>query len=66
MVAMSAVYIALPVALLLAAAALAGFVWAARSGQLDDLETPGTRLLIDDDDVTRRKPADDRENASGD
>jgi cbb3-type cytochrome oxidase maturation protein len=45
----SAVYIALPVALLLAVAGVVAFIWAARSGQLDDLETPGQRVLFDDD-----------------
>jgi cbb3-type cytochrome oxidase maturation protein len=49
---MSAVYIALPVALLLAIAGVVAFIWAARSGQLDDLETPGQRVLFDDDEDT--------------
>jgi cbb3-type cytochrome oxidase maturation protein len=46
---MSVVYIALPIALLLALAGLIAFIWAVRSGQLDDLETPGLRILGDDD-----------------
>ena len=46
---MSVVYIALPVALLLALAGVIAFIWAVRSGQLDDLETPGLRILGDDD-----------------
>lgn len=49
---MSVVYIALPVALLLAVAGVIAFVWAARSGQMDDLETPGQRVLFDDDEVS--------------
>ena len=44
----SAVYIALPVALLLAVAGVVAFIWAVRSGQMDDLETPGQRVLVDD------------------
>lgn len=47
---MSVVYIALPIALLLALAGVIAFVWAVRSGQMDDLETPGLRILGDDDD----------------
>lgn len=47
---MAALYIALPVALLLAAAGVAAFVWSVRSGQLDDLDTPAVRPLVDDDD----------------
>lgn len=46
---MSVIYIVLPLALLLAAAALAGFIWAVRRGQFDDLDTPSLRLLVDED-----------------
>jgi cbb3-type cytochrome oxidase maturation protein len=58
---MSAVYIALPVALLLAVAGVIAFIWAARSGQLDDLETPGQRVLFDDEEPQppRRDGAED-------
>jgi len=46
---MSVMFILLPVALLFSAAALLVFVWAARTGQFDDLETPGLRILHEDD-----------------
>ena len=46
---MSVIYMLLPLALLMAAAALASFIWAARQGQFDDLETPAQRALLDDD-----------------
>lgn len=49
---MSVVYIALPIALLLALAGVIAFIWAVRSGQLDDLETPSLRILGDDDDLS--------------
>ncbi|UYV14196.1 MAG: cbb3-type cytochrome oxidase assembly protein CcoS [Phycisphaera sp.] len=39
----------LPIALALAGAAVCGFVWMVRSGQCDDLDTPATRVLIDED-----------------
>lgn len=42
-------FILLPVALLFAAGALLAFIWAARSGQFDDLVTPGLRILHDDE-----------------
>ncbi len=35
-------------ALVLAGIALAGFSWAAKRGQFDDLETPARRMLHDD------------------
>jgi cbb3-type cytochrome oxidase maturation protein len=44
----SVVLVVLPLALLLVAAAVAAWVWAARSGQFDDTETPATRVLVDD------------------
>jgi cbb3-type cytochrome oxidase maturation protein len=47
---MTILYIALPVALLLAAAAVLAFIWSAKSGQLDDLDTPPVRMLFDDED----------------
>lgn len=45
---MSVLYIAVPVAIALGAAALAAFAWTLRSGQLDDLETPPFRAIFDD------------------
>ncbi len=46
---MSVLFIAVPVALLLATIALLGFVWSVQDGQLDDLESPPERILLDDD-----------------
>lgn len=45
---MNVLYILVPLALLLAAAAVAGFVWAVRHGQFDDVQTPAMRVLLDD------------------
>ncbi len=45
---MSVLYVALPLAILLGAAALVACVRCIRSGQYDDLETPAVRMLIDD------------------
>ncbi|MCW5767097.1 MAG: cbb3-type cytochrome oxidase assembly protein CcoS [Phycisphaeraceae bacterium] len=46
---MSVLYIVMPIAFLLAAVALLGFIWAARQGQFDDLDTPSLRVVLDDD-----------------
>lgn len=54
---MSVLFLLLPLALLLAAIAVAVFVWAARTGQFDDLETPAIRILHDD--PPRALPVDD-------
>jgi cbb3-type cytochrome oxidase maturation protein len=50
---MFALYIVLPLALLIAGLAVGAFVWTVRSGQLDDIDTPPHRILFDDADLTR-------------
>ncbi|MDB4540026.1 cbb3-type cytochrome oxidase assembly protein CcoS [Saprospiraceae bacterium] len=45
---MSVIYIALPIALVIAFIAVIAFVVQVRSGQFDDLETPPRRMLFDD------------------
>ncbi len=51
---MNALYLVLPLALVVATGAVAAFVWSVRSGQLDDFDTPPCRMLLDD------HPASDR------
>ena len=51
---MSVLYLVLPLALLVVAGAILAFVWSARSGQFDDLDTPAMRVLGDDP-PTRRE-----------
>lgn len=46
---MSVLYVMVPLAVLLAAAAVWAFVWATRQGQYDDLDTPAQRMLHDDE-----------------
>lgn len=46
---MTALYVVLPLALLIAGAAVFAFIWVVRSGQLDDVDTPPRRILFDDD-----------------
>lgn len=45
---MSVMYVLVPVALLLVLAAVIAYVWAARRGQFDDLDTPAMRALHDE------------------
>jgi cbb3-type cytochrome oxidase maturation protein len=45
----SVIYIVLPLALLVVAAAVVAFVWAARRGQFDDMDTPSVRMVNDDE-----------------
>ncbi|KQT54398.1 hypothetical protein ASG43_01990 [Aureimonas sp. Leaf454] len=53
---MSALLYLIPVALGLGLASLAGFLWSLKSGQYEDLEGAGARILIEDlDDAERRE-----------
>jgi len=51
------IFVLLPLALLIAAIAVGFFIWAARSGQFDDLETPAVRILFDDEEPRRQTTA---------
>jgi cbb3-type cytochrome oxidase maturation protein len=44
---MSVIYLVLPLALIIVGGAVLAFVWSAKSGQYDDLETPAVRMLHD-------------------
>ena len=56
---MIALYVVLPLALMVAAGAVGAFIWTVRSGQLDDVDTPPRRILFDDEPaVARVAPAD--------
>lgn len=46
---MTVLFILVPLALIIAGSAVGAFLWAAKNGQLDDLETPAMRILEDDD-----------------
>jgi len=52
---MSVLYIVVPLALGIVAFAVGAFAWATRRGQFDDLDTPGVRMLHDDD-ATNPRP----------
>ncbi|SFD53743.1 cytochrome oxidase maturation protein, cbb3-type [Thiohalospira halophila DSM 15071] len=60
---METLYFLIPLAILLLGIAAAGFLWAIRSGQFDDLEGPAYRILMDDDDPkipVRQPPPEDK------
>lgn len=46
---MSVLYVVVPLALVIVAIGVAGYLWAVRSGQMDDLETPGLRVIRDEE-----------------
>ena len=51
---MSVLFVLVPVALVVVAVAMAAFVWAARRGQFDDLDTPPLRVLHEDEGAGER------------
>lgn len=55
---MSVLYIVVPLALVIVAVFVAFFVWSVRSGQMDDLDSPATRVMLDDDGTPITRPAD--------
>jgi cbb3-type cytochrome oxidase maturation protein len=46
---MSGLAYLIPIALLLGLSGLAAFFWAMRSGQFEDMDGAGARILIDED-----------------
>ncbi len=50
---MNSVFILIPISIGILVIAVVAFLWAVRSGQFDDIETPALRIL-DDDDQPRR------------
>jgi cbb3-type cytochrome oxidase maturation protein len=46
---MESVWLLIPVSVLLVFGIAVAFWWSVRSGQFDDLEGPGFRVLMDDD-----------------
>ncbi|MDX2262961.1 MAG: cbb3-type cytochrome oxidase assembly protein CcoS [Gemmatimonadales bacterium] len=54
---MSVLFLVLPLALVLVGVAVWAYVWSARGGQFDDLDTPAVRLLHDDERVVSAPPA---------
>lgn len=53
---METIFVLLPLALLIAVIAVGLFVWAATTGQFDDLDTPAIRVLFDDEAPAASRP----------
>lgn len=52
---MSALFVVLPLALLVSSLAVIAFAFAVKRGEFDDLDTPARRILVDDDEVSEAK-----------
>ena len=52
---MEIIIVLLPLALLLGATFIGAFIWSAKKGQYDDLETPRFRMLLEDKKITNTR-----------
>ncbi|HID83019.1 MAG TPA: cbb3-type cytochrome oxidase assembly protein CcoS [Chromatiales bacterium] len=57
---MEILYLLVPLAVLFVFIAVAAFIFSVRSGQYEDLEGPGHRILMDDDDPLIPKYGEER------
>lgn len=56
---MEIVYVLLPLSLLLAIGGFLAFTWGSKSGQWDDLDTPATKMLIDEENAATKSDRQD-------
>ena len=54
---MEVVYLLVPVSVVLVFGIAVAFWWSVKSGQFDDLEGPGFKVLMDDDDAAQGRIA---------
>ena len=54
---MDSIFLLVPIVIFFVACAVKLFFWAVNSGQYDDLETEGRRILFDDDEPRRPRSA---------
>lgn len=58
---MESIYLLIPISVLLVFGIALAFWWSVRSGQFDDLEGPGFRILMDDDQLNpEEKPQEEK------
>jgi len=53
----SVLWIVIPLAFVFAGLAIAAFMWTVRSGQMDDLDTPASRILFEDEEPGKARAA---------
>ncbi len=58
---MDIIYVLVPLSLILLGLAIAIFFWAVRSGQFDDMDSPASRILFDDDEPEQHHQTTDKD-----
>jgi cbb3-type cytochrome oxidase maturation protein len=53
---MSSLYLLIPLGLVILVISVWAFFWAVRKGQFEDLDSPGMRILLDDDAAPAQLP----------
>ena len=62
---MTILLVLIPLGIVLLIVAVMAFVWAVRSGQLEDLEGEGERILFDDEPLPTPRPRDGHDSNEG-
>ena len=62
---MTILLVLIPLGIVLLIVAVMAFVWAVRSGQLEDLEGEGERILFDDEPLPTPRPRDGDDSIEG-
>lgn len=62
---MTILLVLIPLGIVLLIVAVMAFVWAVRSGQLEDLEGEGERILFDDEPLPMPRPRDGHDSIEG-
>ncbi|MDX1454391.1 MAG: cbb3-type cytochrome oxidase assembly protein CcoS [Gammaproteobacteria bacterium] len=52
---MEIIFLLIPISTLLIVIAVLAFIWAVRSGQFDDMDSPAWRILLDDEGTGNRR-----------
>lgn len=60
---MEILYLLIPLAMIILVVIAAFFIWSVKSGQMDDLEGPAYRILMDDDSVQHKSVLKEKNNA---
>ena len=61
---MEILYLLIPLAMIILLVIVGFFLWSVKSGQMDDLEGPAYRILMDDDPIKEQPKSDNKKDSS--
>jgi cbb3-type cytochrome oxidase maturation protein len=62
---MEILYLLIPLGMIILAVIVGFFLWSVKSGQMDDLEGPAYRILMDDDPVKKNTENNSQKDSNG-